>query len=113
MAGRRNRPWSEDEDRRLLELKAAGRSARIHFSCAQRSAGAIEDGLAFCAPAQKQRVKETGWHPALDQRRIPEAKPSDELTASISRSVPAPRGIARHTGMRTLWRLRARRATCG
>ena len=47
MTANKNRPWSEDDDRRLLELKAAGRSAVSISAALKRSAGAIEGRARF------------------------------------------------------------------
>jgi uncharacterized protein (DUF2252 family) len=47
MAANKNRPWSEDDDRRLLELKAAGRSAVSISAALKRSASAIEGRASF------------------------------------------------------------------
>lgn len=42
MAGKQNRPWTEEDDHRLLELRAAGRSAASISAALKRSAGAIK-----------------------------------------------------------------------
>ncbi len=45
MAFKQNKPWTEDDDRKLVELKAAGRSAISISAALRRSAGAIEGRL--------------------------------------------------------------------
>jgi uncharacterized protein (DUF2252 family) len=45
MAEKQNRPWTEEDDRRLLELKAAGRSAVSIAAALKRSPGAIHGRL--------------------------------------------------------------------
>jgi uncharacterized protein (DUF2252 family) len=63
MTANRNRPWTEDDDRRLLELKAAGRSAVSISAALKRSAGAIE-GRASLIRAREKGVKDGGGEAA-------------------------------------------------
>lgn len=58
MTANKNRPWTEEDDRRLLELKAAGRSAVSISAALKRSAGAIE-GRASIIRA-RERAKDAG-----------------------------------------------------
>ena len=41
----RNRPWTAEDDRRLLELRATGRSSRSIGVALRRSAKAVDDRL--------------------------------------------------------------------
>jgi hypothetical protein len=41
----RKRPWSVDDDRRLLELRATGRSSRSIGVALKRSSKAVDDRL--------------------------------------------------------------------
>ena len=40
-----NRPWTAEDDRRLLELRATGRSSRSIGVALRRSAKAVDDRL--------------------------------------------------------------------
>jgi hypothetical protein len=41
MATKQNEPWTNEDDRRLMEMRAAGRSIRSLAAALKRSAGAI------------------------------------------------------------------------
>jgi hypothetical protein len=63
MARNRNKPWSEEDDRRLLEMQAAGRTAISIGLVLRRSAGAVEGRLSVLrarkrakAEAERERV---------------------------------------------------------
>jgi hypothetical protein len=42
---KRNKPWTAEDDRRLLELRAAGRSTISISATPKRSQSAVEDRL--------------------------------------------------------------------
>jgi hypothetical protein len=47
MGVKRNRRWTEEDDRRLLELRAGGRSAVSISAVLKRSVGAVEGRLSI------------------------------------------------------------------
>jgi hypothetical protein len=47
MGVKRNRRWTEEDDRQLLELRAGGRSAVSISAVLKRSAGAVEGRLSI------------------------------------------------------------------
>ena len=47
MGVKRNRRWTEEDDRRLLELRAGGRSALSISTVLKRSVGAVEGRLSI------------------------------------------------------------------
>jgi hypothetical protein len=57
MARNRNKPWSEEDDRRLLEMRAAGRSAISMGLVVRRSAGAVEGRLSTLRAREKAKTK--------------------------------------------------------
>jgi hypothetical protein len=58
MTANKNRPWSEDDDRRLLELKAAGRSAVSISAALKRSASAIQGRTSLIRARERIAGKE-------------------------------------------------------
>ena len=50
---KQNRPWTEEEDRRLLQLKAAGRSAISIAVALKRSTGGVEGRLSVMRAKRK------------------------------------------------------------
>jgi uncharacterized protein (DUF2252 family) len=54
MARNQNRIWTEEDDRRLLDMKAAGRSAVSIAAALRRSAGAVH-GRASKLLGQKKK----------------------------------------------------------
>ena len=68
MTANKNRPWSEDDDHRLLELKAAGRSAVSISAALKRSAGAIEGRASFIR-ARERLTRDAGSETARSRVR--------------------------------------------
>ena len=58
MARRTNRPWTEEDDRRLIELKAAGRTAVSISAALKRSSGAVTARLSVLRVRQRASSKE-------------------------------------------------------
>ena len=56
MPPRRNRPWTAEDDRRLMELRAAGRSTISISAALKRSQSAVEGRLHIL----RKRTKATG-----------------------------------------------------
>ena len=54
MAEKQNRPWTEEDDRRLLEMRAAGRSTVSIAAALKRSAGAIHGRLSVVRLEKKR-----------------------------------------------------------
>jgi len=71
MVGNKYRLWTEEDDRRLLELRAAGRSTISISAALRRSKGAVISRIGL-----------------LKARQIPTAVPPKE-------TAPAPRGDVR------------------
>lgn len=57
MTANKNRPWTEEDERRLLALKAAGRSAVSISAALKRSAGAVEGRLSVIRTRQRMVKK--------------------------------------------------------
>ena len=57
MIANRNRPWTEEEERRLRALKAAGRSAVSISAALKRSAGAVEGRLSVIRARERMAKK--------------------------------------------------------
>jgi hypothetical protein len=55
MGVKRNRRWTEEDDRRLLELRAGGRSAISKSAVLKRSVGAVEGRLSIVRSRLKAR----------------------------------------------------------
>jgi hypothetical protein len=59
MARNSNKPWSEEDDRRLLEMRAAGRTAISIGLVFRRSAGAVEGRMTVLRAREKAKTKPT------------------------------------------------------
>ena len=57
MIANKNRPWTEEEERQLLALKAAGRSAVSISAALKRSAGAVEGRLSVIRARERMAKK--------------------------------------------------------
>jgi hypothetical protein len=57
MTANKNRPWTEEEERRLLALKAAGRSAVSISAALRRWAGAVEGRLSAIRARERMAKK--------------------------------------------------------
>jgi hypothetical protein len=64
MARNQNRIWSEEDDRRLLEMKAAGRSGVSIAAALRRSAGAVHARVSKLLSEKKQGDSEKSRHRA-------------------------------------------------
>jgi hypothetical protein len=60
VVGKTNKPWSEEDDRKLLELRAAGRSAVSISAVFKRSAGAINGRLNIIRARNRKLKDEAG-----------------------------------------------------
>jgi hypothetical protein len=61
---KRRRAWTEDDDRRLLEARAVGRSSRVIAVALKRSATAVDRRL-FILKARTQSGKDIAAAPDL------------------------------------------------
>ena len=57
LAIKQNKPWTEEDDRRLMEMRAAGRSIRSLAAALRRSAGAVTGRISVLRSRRRAQSK--------------------------------------------------------